>query len=70
MDIVFVEEKTSRIQQWKVKEGFFLPVGHVIFSYVELLDGQPVPGIKRLKTTQSGVIKTIHAKNGQTISNG
>lgn len=71
MEIKFSEEKSAKIHTWKAREGFYLPVGHVILSYFQLDEsGQPLKEMKRLKTTQSGVIKTIHAKNGQVVSNG
>jgi hypothetical protein len=72
-EVRFIVERPSRIQSWKVKEGFFLPVGHVILSYVELDDGgNPAVGggLKRLKATQAGVIQKIHVREGQTVTNG
>ncbi|XP_052893331.1 RNA polymerase II subunit A C-terminal domain phosphatase [Anopheles moucheti] len=57
-----------KISKWKVREGFPVTNGSIILFY-EQLDGSDKE-VKRLKATQSGVVKKRLAREGATVAKG
>ncbi|XP_053664624.1 RNA polymerase II subunit A C-terminal domain phosphatase [Anopheles marshallii] len=57
-----------KISKWKVREGFPVTSGSIILFY-EQLDGSDKE-VKRLKATQSGVVKKRLAREGATVAKG
>ncbi|XP_050073858.1 RNA polymerase II subunit A C-terminal domain phosphatase [Anopheles maculipalpis] len=57
-----------KISKWKVREGYPVTSGSIILFY-ELLDGSDKE-VKRLKATQSGVVKKRLAREGATVAKG
>uniref|UniRef100_A0A182YFK7 RNA polymerase II subunit A C-terminal domain phosphatase n=1 Tax=Anopheles stephensi TaxID=30069 RepID=A0A182YFK7_ANOST len=57
-----------KISKWKVREGYPVTSGSIILFY-EQLDGSDKE-VKRLKATQSGVVKKRLAREGATVAKG
>lgn len=78
-------EHSIRIHRWKVREGFQVTRNHIILLYhVPAVDTGIVdavsaaaaaaaavaPELKRLKATQTGVVRKRLFKDGETVASG
>lgn len=61
-------ENCIKIHKWKVREGFQVTKNHIILLY-ELTDSNDTE-IKRLKSTQSGVVTKRLFKDGDVVNKG
>lgn len=61
-------ENAIKINKWKVREGFQVSNGQLILLY-ELAEGDDKE-VKRLKSTNSGVVKTRLCKEGDIVAKG
>lgn len=62
-------ELTIRIRRWKVREGFQVSKNHIILLYVDANnDGDSE--LKRLKVTQTGIVKKRLFKDGDMVPPG
>lgn len=61
-------DHSIQIRRWKVREGFQVARNHVILLYEEVDGGNKE--VKRLKVSQTGIVKKRLFKDGDIVAPG
>lgn len=80
MELLYSFDKPAVIKDWNksVREGCFIPIGHVILSYEEISEttdsandkGDKLIKVQRLKATKAGVVDKLLVSKGDVVKKG